>query len=213
MSTVAKRKVALIRYLNAREAAFAPSVVCLGYFDGVHRGHLCIVEAGADVATRQRLPLCVHTYDIPPMRLIRQGQEQLELTDLSEKAQLLQAAGADIVAVSHFDEALMRMPGREFFEQVLIGKLGARHLVAGEDHCFGFHGDTDAAALSRLCREAGIGLSLMPPVRTQDGKAISSTAIRLALQRGDREGAEAMLGRKLSPRMESLLPQLKNHQS
>lgn len=195
----------MIRYLDAVESRFVPSVVCLGFFDGVHLGHLRIMDAGARAASRLGLPLCVHTYDIPPLRLVKQSAELLELTSLQEKARLLQQAGASVVAVSRFDEQLMHMTGEAFFRDILIGRLKARHLVAGEDHRFGHHGDTDAGRLRALCEQAGIGLSLLPPVRTQEGITISSTAIRQALQRGDRQAAEAMLGRPLSKTMEASL--------
>ena len=195
----------MIRYLHAVEAVFVPSVVCLGFFDGVHLGHLRILEASRQAAKQLGIPLCVHTYDIPPSRLIKHGHEPLELTDLSEKAVLLEQAGAQVVAVSRFDDQLMHMPGSVFFQDVLLQRLKARHLVAGEDHRFGFHGDTDAGALSALCQKAGIGLSLVKPLATAEGLIISSTAIRQALQQGDRAAAEAMLGRPLSPAMEAIL--------
>lgn len=191
----------LKRYLYGENDAAEASVVCLGFFDGVHLGHQHIVHTGREVADKLNIYLCVHTYDIPPLQLIRQGQGLLELTPFEEKCRLLEREGADIVAVSHFDEQMMHMSGAAFFHEVLLGKLKARHLVAGFDHRFGFHGDTDASVLGELCEAAGIGLSVLAPVKVGEGLVVSSTAIRHAIGRGDRKLAEQMLGRPLSPRL------------
>lgn len=171
-------------------------MVCLGYFDGVHAGHRRIIKEGKRSALRLGVRLCVHTYDIPPVRLIKPDLRLLELTPLEEKCRLLIGAGADLIAVSHFDDAMMHLSGQEFFDRVLLQKLHARHLVAGDDHHFGYRGETDGKALTLMCREAGIGVSILPAVRVREDITVSSTAVRDALLRGDFSLAEELLGRK-----------------
>ncbi len=173
----------------------APAVVCLGFFDGVHRGHLALIEAARNVADREHLILCVHTFDHAP------AMKGRELTSLAERKRLLLAAGADRVAVSTFDEAFRQMSGEEFFQRIVLEELHARHVVCGDDHRFGHLGAWDAAALQKLCRETGTGCTVVPPVVLPNGMRISSTGVRNALADGDWALAEEMLGRKVPEKM------------
>jgi len=178
--------------MNDRQA---PSVVCLGFFDGVHRGHLALIRAGKEIAAANGLPLRAHTFDAMP------GLKGPPLTDLAERKALLLAAGADEVAVSPFDERMRRMPGDEFFRRVVLSQLNARYVVCGDDHRFGYKGAWGVKDLEALCRGAGIGLTVVPQVTLENGLRISSSAIRAALQAGDFSLAEAMLGRPVPPEM------------
>ena len=171
----------------------APSVVCLGCFDGVHRGHLALIEAGKKTAAEQGLRLCVHTFDRAP------GGKGMELTTLEEREKLLREAGADGVAVSSFDDRLRHMSGDDFFRSIVLEGLNARHVVCGDDHRFGYKGGWGVPELAQLCREAGVGLTVVPAVTLPDGTRISSTAIRQAVTEGNWALAESMLGRPVPP--------------
>ncbi len=187
----------MLRYIDSDQTILGPGVICLGFFDGVHLGHQAIVSQGKTIAANFGLPLYVHTYEIPPINLIKHGIAVKEISPLPEKAALLEALGVDVVAVSRFDDRLMRMSGSHFFTNVLLGRLQARHLVVGYDHRFGYQGGTDVAGLKELCRQHGVGLSVMDAVKLPDGSVISSTAIRCALTRGDIPLARQMLGRPI----------------
>lgn len=175
-----------------------PCVVCLGFFDGVHRGHLALLQAARREGDRRGLPVCVHTFDRAP------GDKGIILTSLSEREQLLLAAGADRVAVSAFDEAMRRTDGETFFRRIVLERLHAAHVVCGDDHRFGYQGRCGVKELRVLCGQAGIGLTVVPPVTLPDGTRISSTALRSALQSGDLALAREMLGREPSESMRAL---------
>lgn len=182
-------------YVHSGTRLKKPTVVCLGFFDGVHIGHAALVRRAVSAAQAKRLSVCVHTFDVMPSRVLHPETALSELTPLAEKAGLLEALGADIVAVSRFSETMdMRAP--VFFEKILLRALHARHIVAGFHHHFGFRGEGNAALLASLCREAGIGIDIIEPVVLEDGELVSSTTIRSALAQGDLEKAERMLGRK-----------------
>lgn len=170
------------------------SVVCLGQFDGVHLGHAALIEKARQVAEEKKLLLCVHTFDPPPSALLRRNTPVQELTPLDEKIALLESLGVEAVAVSRFDEALRDLPGEVFFRTVLLKHLRARHLIAGFHHVFGSKGDTNIERLSALCKSSGIGLDVISPVTLPDGRLISSTAIRQAIQEGNHALALEMLG-------------------
>lgn len=178
-----------------------PMVVCLGVFDGVHLGHRKLVEESERIAGDKGMTALVHTYNPMPMCVISPESCPCELTPLETKIRLLGQVGIQNVAVSRFTQKLRMMPGREFFEQVLIGKLNARHIVAGFNHHFGYRGDTDVMTLEAMCHHAGIGLSVIAPVKTPQGRLVSSTAVRAALLKNDLRAAEEMLGRKPEPEL------------
>ena len=176
----------------------APSVVCLGFFDGVHKGHLSLLRAAKDIARDQGLIVCVHTFDRAP------GEKDFVLTTLAEREALLRAAGADRVAVSAFSEDMRRMSGDDFFRQIVLGSLNARHVVCGDDHRFGYKGGWGVKELEALCRQNGVGLTVCPPVSLPDGVRVSSTAIRKAILAGNIPLAEEMLERPLTPALRQI---------
>ncbi|HSK69629.1 MAG TPA: FAD synthetase family protein, partial [Candidatus Limnocylindria bacterium] len=178
-----------------------PTAVCLGVFDGVHVGHRRLIAEAVRVAGEKGLEALAHTYDPLPMRVIHPNAPACDLTPVDLRLRLFEGAGAQSAAVSRFDDALMHMPGREFFERVLLDKLNARHIVVGFNHAFGYHADTHTEKLRELCREHGVGLSVIPPVRLDDGRLVSSSAIRAALLRGDLDEAREMLGREPEPEL------------
>lgn len=173
----------------------APTAVCLGFFDGVHIGHAALIKEAKRAALAKGLTVCAHTFDRMPSRQLHPGRSSPELTPLDEKAALLSRLGVEIVAVSRFDGAMMRMPPDVFFQTILMDKLRAAHIVIGFHHRFGYHGQADAETLRGYCETAGIGLSVVAPVTLADGTLVSSTAIRNLLETGETARAEAMLGR------------------
>lgn len=182
--------------LNDGQRAQKPSVVCLGFFDGVHRGHAQLIQRAKEIAAEKALAVCVHTFDQMPVRILQPEANVLELTPLEDKASLLEALGVDILAVSRFDQETMHQSAGEFFRHVLLGALQAKHIVAGFHHRFGHQGEGDTATLYALCEKTGTGLDVIAPVTLENGELISSTAIRTALLQGNTDKAEAMLGRR-----------------
>lgn len=182
--------------LGAGDSAPGPTVVCLGFFDGVHRGHAQLVKRAAQIARQQGVLACVHTFSRMPARVLQPQRDILELTPLAEKQALLASMGVEVLAVSPFDEATRTMSARRFFDEILVDRLHARHIVAGFHHHFGARGEGDTDTLRALCRAAEVNLDVVPPVTLEDGELISSTAIRNAIREGDFDKASRMLGRE-----------------
>lgn len=174
--------------------ADTPTVVCLGFFDGVHKGHLALVHAARQIADQRGWPVCVHTFDRAP------GSKGAELTTLAERERLLLQAGADWVAVSPFDDHMRQMRGEDFFRDIVLGHLRAGYIICGDDHRFGHKGAWGVRELAAMCDQAGIGLTVVPEVTLENGLRVSSTAIRQALEAGDIPLAESMLGRQIGKR-------------
>lgn len=173
-----------------------PCIICLGFFDGVHLGHRALLDAAKAEKNRTGFVVVVHTFDRSPAEVIT-GKTPFQLTDRKRKEQLLIEYGADEVIFAPFTEEIMVMPGKDYFQNELLGKYDCRCIICGDDHRFGHKGDTGSSELKTLCEENNVKLILIPPVYDDRGCRISSTAIRKALMNGLKAEAEKMLGRQL----------------
>ncbi|MBQ9197143.1 MAG: FAD synthetase family protein [Clostridia bacterium] len=181
-----------------------PAAVALGTFDGVHLGHRALLAATVRAAGEKGLTPCAFTFETPPAGVL--GSKPCPvLTDLEEKAALMGECGVDTVISSPFTPEIAARSPEEFFRELLLERLNARHIVIGFHYHFGRRARGDARLMKQLCREAGIGLTVVPPVCLPDGQLVSSSAIRASLAENNRRRAEEMLNRPLSPREEALL--------
>ena len=174
--------------------AWGPSVVTIGVFDGVHRGHQRIVVRAAEAARELGLPLVVVTFDPHPSEVIRPGSHPALLCSLRRRVQLLAEFGADAVCILPFTLEFSRLSPGEFVRAVLADRLHARRVVVGENFRFGYRAAGDLALLAELgekydFRAEGI------PLLAQDGVTMSSSAIRDLVAAGDVAGAARGLGR------------------
>lgn len=170
-----------------------PRAVALGFFDGVHIGHGALLRRTRAAADRLAIPAAAMSFDAHPSRLLCAAPAPL-LSTMDERTLLMQRLyGMDEVIFEHFDRAMMEMPWEAFFEEYLVGRLSAAHIVCGHDYRFGFHGEGTAALLQAACIARGIGCEIVPQV-TLDGVRVSSTVIREQLERGDAETARRFLG-------------------
>jgi len=175
--------------------AYAPrgSVVAIGNFDGVHRGHLAIIERCRQLAGPGQA-LAMVTFEPLPQAFFRPEQAPARLTTVYQKLRLLQAAGVDITWLTRFDRRFASLTAREFVERVLLGGLGARQVVVGADFRFGHGREGDVTLLGKLGDEFGFGVHVEPAVLC-NGERISSSGIRAHLAASEFTEAAALLGR------------------
>src|SRR5215472_13468527 len=174
--------------------AWGPSVVTIGVFDGVHRGHQLIVARAAAAARDLGLPLVVVTFDPHPAGVIRPGSQPAQLCTLRRRAQLLGELGADAVCVLAFTLEFSQLSPEEFVRAVLADRLHARRVVIGENFRFGHRAAGDLALLAELGEKYEFGAEGVP-LLTDDGVITSSSEIRELVAAGDVAGAERGLGR------------------
>ncbi|GAA0615791.1 bifunctional riboflavin kinase/FAD synthetase [Kribbella sandramycini] len=177
-------------------AEFGPSVVTIGNFDGVHRGHQeVLAHAKARAAELGGLPVVALTFDPHPMRVLRPDHAPLMLSEPGRRAELLGRHGADAVLILPFDKDVAAWSPEEFIERVLVGTLHAKAIVVGENFRFGHraagHVDTLVAAGATHGFQVE-GLSL-----AGDAQPWSSTYVRRQLAEGNVEAAAGALGRPL----------------
>jgi len=180
------------RTLPAR--ATAGHVLAIGNFDGVHLGHRALLARLADAAAQHGLPAAVMTFEPHPRELFAPESAPARLTSLREKLALIEACGIDVAYLLHFNRRLAGLTAPEFIEQVLVGSLGVRHLIIGDDFRFGKGRTGDFALLQSAGRTHGFSVEAMHTIEL-DGERVSSSAVRDALGAGDLEHAARLLGR------------------
>jgi len=172
------------------------AVVTVGSFDGVHLGHRALVERAARVARARGLASIVLTFHPHPSHVLG-GVVKAQLTASDERNALLLAAGADDVAIMHFDRSVAALSPEVFVRDVLVGQLRASAVVMGHDHRFGHGRKGDAASMASLGLKYGYEIHEVSAVHDGQG-AVSSSRIRRALTAGRVEDAARMLGRAFS---------------
>ncbi|MFF4773461.1 bifunctional riboflavin kinase/FAD synthetase [Microtetraspora fusca] len=169
------------------------SVVTIGVFDGVHRGHQQMVARAVNMAANLGLPSVAVTFDPHPDEVVRPGSHPPLLSDTRRRAELLASLGVDAVCVMPFTVEFSRMSPDEFVQTTLVDRLHAAGVVVGENFRFGHKASGDLETLRTLGEKYDFVVEGVPLV--SDGEAISSTRIRARLAEGDVEAAATELGR------------------
>ena len=172
----------------------AAPCVAIGNFDGVHLGHRALIDAARRRAAEHGGAAIVLTFDPHPTAVLAPHLAPPLLTSRARKLELLAAAGADATIVEPFTTALAALPAAEFVDRILVGAIGARHVVVGWDFTYGHKRGGTTSTLEAHGARAGFGVDVVDKV-TIDGEVASSTRIRGYLRGGDLAAARRLLGR------------------
>jgi riboflavin kinase / FMN adenylyltransferase len=175
------------------------TVVTVGTFDGVHRGHRAVLDEIVRRARGSNRRSVLVTFEPHPLRIVRPEAAPPLLTSAAEKKEALAATGLDCVVFLSFTPELARLGPVEFVEDVLLQRIGVQELVIGYDHGFGRDRSGGVDLLRVAGERHGFAVDVVGPVAA-GGEAISSSRIRRALEAGDLEGAAEGLGRPPSLR-------------
>ena len=181
------------RSLDDVPAAFGPSVVTIGNFDGVHLGHRHVLRRAREEATARGIPVVAVTFDPHPMQVLLPERAPARLTTIERRAELLHEAGADDVLVLPFTKQLAAWSPEEFVGRVLAETLNASDVVVGENFRFGAKAAGNTEILGELGKRYGFtvhALSLAGGEHTW-----SSSYVRRCLAEGDVAAAAEALGR------------------
>jgi riboflavin kinase/FMN adenylyltransferase len=176
--------------------AIAPRAIAIGVFDGLHIGHRAILDEARAVAARMGGTSLVFTFEPTPKEFFSPATAPPRLTRFRERFEQLAALRIDELLCPSF-ETVHDLAPREFIDDLLVGKLGARHVVVGDDFRFGAERRGTVEDLRAHGRTRGFTVSEIAPVYWR-GERVSSTAIRSALKSGDLATARGMLGRDYS---------------
>ncbi|MDQ5854750.1 MAG: bifunctional riboflavin kinase/FAD synthetase [Actinomycetota bacterium] len=182
------------RGLEAIPNGWGRSVVTIGVFDGVHRGHAQLIGQAVRRARELSVPCVLMTFDPHPSEVIRPGSHPAQLTTLRRRAELVEQLGVDVFFVLPFTVELSRMPADEFVHEVLVERLHVAEAVVGDNFTFGHKALGNVDLLRALGQRFGFtagGVNLL----SQGGLTFSSTYIRSCIDAGDVAAAATALGR------------------
>jgi riboflavin kinase / FMN adenylyltransferase len=169
-------------------------VLTVGNYDGVHLGHQQMIGALKARAAQLRLAATVLVFEPSSKEFIDPDGAPPRLTRWREKFLALAALGVDRLVTLRFDECMRAMTPGCFVDELIVGKLGTRHMVVGDDFRYGSNAGGTIDSLRTAGQAHGFGVDQMAPF-VVDGVRVSSTAVRERLELGDFAGAARLLGR------------------
>jgi riboflavin kinase / FMN adenylyltransferase len=171
----------------------APSVVTIGNFDGVHRGHLQVLDQVVTAAHDAGITSVAITFDPHPRLVHRPNDLQEAITGYAEKARLIEQAGIDAMLVIHYTLEFAQQSPEEFVKNVIVDAVNAKVVVVGRDVRFGFRNSGDFDTMVELGTKYGFTVLSVPDFG--EDRRCSSTWIREALREGNVREAAGVLGR------------------
>jgi riboflavin kinase/FMN adenylyltransferase len=169
-------------------------VTTLGIFDGVHRGHMALIECLISRAKEEKCESVVITFSPHPRIVLDKNTSDLTfLTTMEEKKVLLEKAGIDHLVVINFNIEFSKIAACDFIKDILVEKIGTRHLIIGHNHHFGRRGEGDFNTIKQCSESLGFIVEQVQGFRTEEG-TISSSLIRDALLTGRLDEANRWLG-------------------
>ncbi len=176
------------------QAGGSSSVVVIGAFDGLHRGHQALIAQAKKVALQNNLRLVLVTFRPHPVQLLAPKLAPKLLCTPSDMRDLFEASGVDTLVEQPFNKEFSQTEPADFINQ--IQKFAnARHIVIGYDFSFGRNRKGSPQVLQSLAEKQGLQLTVVPPQSVENGLVVSSTKIRAFLLEGRVEAAELALGR------------------
>jgi riboflavin kinase/FMN adenylyltransferase len=172
--------------------------VAVGNFDGVHLGHREVIGEAGRIARASGIPWAVMTFEPHPRSMFEPRGTPFRLSPFPVKARLIEALGPELLVVVPFDLEFAKTPPRVFVERVLVGGLGARHVVCGHDFAFGHGRKGTPELLLWLGDEFDFGFTCVHEIKDADGEPYSSTRVREYLRCGRLDDAARLLGRHFS---------------
>ncbi|MBX7268414.1 bifunctional riboflavin kinase/FAD synthetase [Micromonospora sp. Llam7] len=182
------------RGYDAAPGGWGRSVVTIGVFDGVHKGHQAAIGHAVARARERGVRSVVLTFDPHPAEVVRPGSHPAVLTEPARKAELIEALGVDVLCVVPFTPEFSRISPEAFVHDVLVEHLHAALVVVGDNFRFGHRAAGDVALLERLGRTFGFAVEGAPLV-AEASTVFSSTYIRSCVDAGDVTAAAVALGR------------------
>jgi riboflavin kinase / FMN adenylyltransferase len=186
------------RGLEATPGDLGRTVITVGMYDGVHRGHQVLIGAAVSRARAMRRPCLLLTFDPHPAEVIRPGSHPAILTSMDRKAELVAGLGVDAMCVLPFTQEFMRLSPESFTHTVLVEHLHAAQVVVGQNFTYGHRAAGTVESLTVEGRRFGFaveGIALAEDTSDGGEVTISSTYIRACVAAGDMVSAARALGR------------------
>ena len=182
-----------IKNLNIKQ----PTVVTIGIFDGIHRGHKKILDSLTKRSRAARAKSCVLTFDPHPSRILHPHRTPPMLISTKHKLNLLAAEGVDIAVLLNFTKGFAGVSPTRFVKDILVGRMKVKELLIGENFSFGRNRSGTVKNLKRLGQRFGFKVHTVLSLKS-GGRVISSTLIRGLIMSGNLNEAKRLMGREIS---------------
>jgi len=182
------------------------SVLAMGNFDGLHRGHAALLSQVRDRARAEGRPAAVLTFEPHPRSVFLPGAEPFRLTPFRVKERELARLGIDLLFIQHFDLGFAAKSAEDFVAEIVVGAIGASHVVIGWDCTFGNRRRGTPDLLRAEGARHGFGVTVLEPVRDEAATVYSSTHIRELLKAGKPREAVSQLATGAGGRSAFRLP-------
>jgi riboflavin kinase / FMN adenylyltransferase len=171
------------------------AVIAIGNFDGVHRGHRAVIAEAKRIAAPAGVPFGILTFEPHPRSVFVPDGPPFRLTPFRAKTRLIEEAGTDVLFTLRFDRRFAAESAQDFVADLLVARLGSKHIVVGQDFTFGRGRGGNPALLCEMGARLGFGVTVLEPVADVSGKLASASRIRDHLASGRPRAAAALLGR------------------
>ncbi|MGI6435433.1 MAG: bifunctional riboflavin kinase/FAD synthetase [Syntrophomonadaceae bacterium] len=183
----------IVREIEKYNSSKEPLYLALGNFDGLHRGHQQLMREAVKQAGCNGGLAAAFIFEPHPVKVLFPQKDFKLLVAGEMKSELLEALGLDLVIYNSFSREIAGWTPEEFVKRVLVDSLAVKAVFVGFNHSFGHKGAGTPLMLQELGNRYGFKTYIIPPVKYHD-KVISSTLIRQAIEAGDIELANHMLG-------------------
>jgi riboflavin kinase/FMN adenylyltransferase len=173
------------------------SVLAIGAFDGLHRGHAALLAKVRERAAKHGLVAAAVTFEPLPRSYFSPAPLK-RLSSVREKLCGFAKAGIETVLLLRFNASLVGMSAEDFVRDVLVARMGAREIWVGADFRFGHNRVGDVALLEAMQGEGGYEVRVLDAVSNGDGERVSASRVRGALTAGDFAHAAELLGRRFT---------------
>ena len=187
----------LMKGLRHLKAPSGGSIVTIGVFDGVHRGHARVIDAAVKRARALGVKSIVVTFDPHPAKVVRPSSKVPSLISLDHRIRLIGDMTPDILIVLSFTKAFAALTDKEFAGKILAAKAGAKEVYIGDNFYFGKHARSGARELRGLGERFGFKVHVVKALK-MGRLRISSSLIRHLIKEGRLHDAARFLGRPVS---------------
>ncbi len=169
----------------------------LGNFDGLHRGHMALINTLLNECQLNDLNSVLYTFKKHPEHILRKKLFTPLIMTIEHKAAILEKTGLKTLYFQEFDEEFSRMTAEFFIKEVLVNQMRAKLVVIGFNFRFGYMGRGDSELIKRMGKKLGFGVIVIPPVKVRE-EVVSSTIIRQYIIKGRMEKVFELLGKHFS---------------
>jgi len=172
------------------------TVVTIGNFDGIHKGHIELIKEAVEEAKLKKYKSVVFTFENHPMRYFRANSIKNVITN-EEKVKIFKELGVDIVLMIQFDEYMTKVPPTDFVKDILMEKLNCKMVIVGHDFTFARNKEGNASLLETLGEKYDMNVKIIEPIKIK-GRRVSSSYIRELIEEGKVCEIKSFLGRNYS---------------